>query len=265
MTEADDELTLSVDDRGVATIRLCRPHALNALTSRMSDDLLPSACAQATKDPDVRVVVITGSGRGFCSGADVEARIPEVTSNSDATALERPIGNFATAVWAVPKPVIAAVNGVAAGGGMALAALADFRIVASSAIFVPAFIRRGLMPDSGLTYTLPRIVGTREATRLLMTDTQVDAEEALRLGLADQVVPDDAFSQAVSDFAGVLASGPSVALSFTKRALAQSARSTFSSQLEFESWGQHVCFKTKDFDEGIAAFRDHREPKFTGR
>jgi 2-(1,2-epoxy-1,2-dihydrophenyl)acetyl-CoA isomerase len=265
MTEADDELTFAVDDRGVATIRLCRPHALNALTSRMSDDLLPSACMRATKDPKVRVVVITGSGRGFCSGADVDARIPEVTLNSDSTALERPIGNFAAAVWAIPKPVIAAVNGVAAGGGMALATLADFRIVASSATFVPAFIRRGLMPDSGLTYTLPRIVGTREATRLLMTDVQVDATEALRIGLADQVAPDEVFDQAVSDFAGVLAAGPAVALSFTKRALAQSARSSFSSQLEFESWGQHVCFKTADFEEGIAAFRDHREPKFTGR
>ena len=265
MTEADDELTFSVDERGVATIRLCRPHALNALTSRMADDLLPSACSQATKDPRIRVVVITGSGRGFCSGADVDARLPEVALNSDSTVLERPIGNFAAAVWGIPKPVIAAVNGVAAGGGMALAALADFRIVASSATFVPAFIRRGLMPDSGLTYTLPRIVGTREATRLLMTDTQVDAAEALRLGLADQVVPDEGFEQAVSDFAGVLATGPAVALSFTKRALAQSARSSFASQLEFESWGQHVCFKTADFEEGIAAFRGHREPKFTGR
>lgn len=265
MSDPADELTYTVDGRGIATIRLCRPHALNALTSKMADDLLPGACARATRDPGVRVVVITGSGRGFCAGADVDDRIPELTADTDATALERPIGGYAASVWAITKPVIAAVNGVAAGGGMALATLADFRVVAESARFVPAFLSRGLMPDSGLTFTLPRIIGRAQAYRVLMTGAAIESAEALAIGLADQVVPDDGLASAADEFAAALALGPAVALSFTKRALARSARATFDEQLEFESWGQHVCFKTRDFLEGMAAFKEHRAPKFVGR
>ncbi|WP_433205670.1 enoyl-CoA hydratase/isomerase family protein [Dactylosporangium sp. CS-047395] len=250
---------------GVATIRLDRPEKLNALTSAMADEQLPELCRRATADPAVRVVVLTGTGRAFCSGADLVQRIDEVTTGADATRLEQPLANFVRAVWELPKPVIAAVNGVAAGGGMSLAAVADFRVVAESARFVPAFVRRGLMPDGGLTFTLPLLVGRPAAARILMLGTPVDPATALRLGLADEVAPDAELDKAVAEFAAQLAAGPAVALSFTKRAVQRAAASSLTQQLEFESWGQRVCLGTRDFAEGRAAFAEHRAPQFEGR
>jgi 2-(1,2-epoxy-1,2-dihydrophenyl)acetyl-CoA isomerase len=260
-----DELIYSVDHHGVATIRFNRPAQLNAMTARVADELLPQACAAATNDPAVRVVVLTGTGRAFCAGADIKERIPAVSGRADATILQRPLGAFAESVWRLPKPVIAAVNGVAAGGGMALATAADFRILVDTADFVPAFVRRGMMPDSGITFTLPRIVGPSRALRMLMTGESIGAAEALSVGLADEVVPAADFDKAVDDFAERLAAGPSIALSYVKRALGDSARTTFTGQLEVESWGAMACFRSHDFQEGLAAFAERRQPRFEGQ
>lgn len=252
-------------DGGVATITLARPATLNALTTDMATRLLPELCAEATRDDKVKVVVLTGTGRGFCSGADVAERIPAVVDAVDTTTLERPIGAFVRSVWDIPKPVIAAVNGVAAGGGMSIACAADFRFLAGSATFVASFVRRGLMPDSGLTYLLPKWISRSAALRVLLTGRVVDAAEALRLGLADEVVADGELMTVVGEFAARLADGPAVALSFTKRAVQRSGEQTFEAQLAFESWGQSVCFRTADFAEGITAFQEKRQPRFEGR
>jgi 2-(1,2-epoxy-1,2-dihydrophenyl)acetyl-CoA isomerase len=260
-----DELVYTVDDRGIATIRFNRPAALNAMSARVADELLPQACAAAASDPAVRVVVLTGTGRAFCAGADVKQRIPAVSGRADATTLERPLGAFVEPVWRLPKPVIAAVNGVAAGGGMSLATAADFRIILDSAELVPAVGRRGMMADSGITFTLPRIVGASRALRMLMTGDSISAAEALAVGLADQIAPAAEFGRTVAAFADRLANGPSIALSYIKRALGDSARSTLTAQLEVESWGAMACFRSQDFQEGLAAFAEHRQPIFEGQ
>jgi 2-(1,2-epoxy-1,2-dihydrophenyl)acetyl-CoA isomerase len=249
-------------DGGVAVLRLNRPETLNAFTTKMADETFPALCREMSEDPAVRVVVLTGTGRGFCSGADVRSRLSEL--DGDSASLQRPLGAFVAEAWRIPKPVVAAVNGVAAGGGLSLAAVADFRVAGASARFTPAFIRRGLMPDGGLTHTLPRLVGRAKALELLMTaSATLDAEEALRIGLADRVVPDEELMDAAFDLARGLAAGPPVALSFTKRALQRAG--DYEAQLEFESWGQRVCLRTEDFDEGRRAFTEHREPEFRGR
>jgi 2-(1,2-epoxy-1,2-dihydrophenyl)acetyl-CoA isomerase len=260
-----DEITYEVDKSGVATVTLSRPETLNALTTDMATRLLPQLCAEATADEDVKVVLITGAGRGFCSGADVAERVPTVFKGADTTTLERQVGAFVMPVWSIPKPVVAAVNGVAAGGGMSIACAADFRILARSARFAAAFVRRGLMPDSGLTYLLPKWVARSTALRIMMTGADVSAEEALRIGLADEVVDDELLQSAAHDFAAQLAAGPAVALSFTKRAVQRSDTQDLSAALDFESWGQSACFKTQDFAEGMTAFREKRRPRFEGR
>jgi 2-(1,2-epoxy-1,2-dihydrophenyl)acetyl-CoA isomerase len=265
MTEDTTDIRYELNSSGVAMLTLARPATLNALTTDMATRLLPELCAEVSGDDRVKVVVITGSGRGFCSGADIDERIPAVLNTLDASALERPVGAFILPVWNIPKPVIAAVNGVAAGGGMSIACAADFRFVAESATFVAAFVRRGLMPDSGLTYLLPRLISRSLALRILMTGASVAAEEALRIGLADQVVADDKLLADVHEFAEELAAGPAVALSFTKRAIQRSDESTLATQLDFESWGQSICMKSQDFAEGLSAFTEHRQPRFTGR
>jgi 2-(1,2-epoxy-1,2-dihydrophenyl)acetyl-CoA isomerase len=259
------DVKYELSSTGVATITLSRPDSLNALTTEMATVTLPLLCAQVAEDSDVKVVVITGDGRGFCSGADIGERIPTVVNAADTATLERPIGAFVKPIWDIPKPVIASVNGVAGGGGMSVACAADFRIVADTATFVPAFVRRGLMPDGGLTYLLPKLVSRSYALRVLMTGEGITAVEALERGLADRVVPAEQLVSATTEFADKLAAGPAVALSFTKRAVQRADGLSFASQLEFESWGQMVCFKTDDFAEGIQAFKDHRKPDFKGR
>ena len=262
---SQDDITCDVSEDGVATLTLSRPGTLNALTTEMATRLLPDLCAELSRDDRVKVVVLTGAGRGFCSGADLGERIPAVLAAADAATLERPIGAFVRPVWDLPKPVIAAVNGVAAGGGMSLACAADFRFLADSARFAASFVRRGLMPDSGLTYLLPKLVSRSAALRILMTGATVGSAEALQLGLADRVVPGDELAGAVREFAAQLAAGPAVALSFTKRAVQRADERSLDAQLEFESWGQGVCFKTADFAEGLAAFKEKRDPRFEGR
>jgi len=248
---------------GVRLIRLNRPDRLNALTNEMTTRGLPGACAAAAADPGVRVVMLTGAGRAFCAGADVRERLAG-SSGVRHRPSER-VGEYVAPVVELPKPVIAVVNGVAAGSGFSLAAAADFRFVSSGAWFVASFVRLGLMPDGGLTYTLPQIIGRSRAANVLMTGRSVRADEALELGLADRVLePGQLFDDALA-FATELAAGPPLALAFTKRALSRDYVQGFARQLDFESWGQHACFATDDFTEGVHAFEERRPPSFAGR
>jgi 2-(1,2-epoxy-1,2-dihydrophenyl)acetyl-CoA isomerase len=260
----DDEVLLEHTGSGVAVVTLNRPARLNAVTNLIAETLLPQIFAELATDPAVRAVIITGSGRAFCAGADIRERLTTVRASSDASSLGRRFGEFVLGVWEFPKPVIAVVNGVAAGSGMSLAAAADFRFMADTATFVSGFVRRGIMPDSGLTYTLPRLVGRSKAAHILMTGRSVSAAEALAIGLADVVLPVGEVMAGATELAERLAAGPPVALAFTKRALDRAHTNDFPAQLEFESWGQQTCLGTDDFQEGLRAFADKREPRFAG-
>jgi 2-(1,2-epoxy-1,2-dihydrophenyl)acetyl-CoA isomerase len=260
------EILFDVDADGIATMTFNRPDRLNALSADMADTLIPQMCAQAQRDDAIRVLIVTGAGRGFCAGADVESRLAAVKAGAvPRHILEAPLAAFVLAFRAINKPVIAAVNGVAAGGGMSIALLADFRVASEQARFATAYIKRGLTCDGGMSATLPRLVGMAKAAELLLLGDEVDAHDAERLGMVNRVVAHDALLPSARELARKLAVGPPIALSFMKRALLFAEHHDFEDVMQFESWGQGVCLRTEDCEEGLAAFREKRAPRFTGR
>ena len=246
---------------GVATITLNRPESLNALNAVMRAELL-AALKAAGRDDAVRAVVITGEGRAFCSGADLRGGSGERAFRRVLTAEYHPL---ITAVRELPKPVIAAVNGVAAGAGMSLALACDLVYAADDARFVLAFLRIGLVPDSGLTRTLVRALGRHRAAALIFSGEPLGAAEAQAVGLVDGVVPADQLSAAVRAAAASLASGPTAAIGLAKRAINHAEDALLSESLEMEAALQELAGRSEDHAEGIAAFGEKREPRFLGR
>lgn len=250
-------ILLDIEDQ-IATITLNRPDTLNAMVPQMRHELL-AAVEAANDDEHVRAVVITGAGRGFCSGLDMKAsRSPDsmaekVSPVRDAVVL---------AIRDAGKPYIAAVNGAAAGGGMGIALACDIRIAATSAKFGQTFAKRGLHPDWGGTYFLPRLIGMAKAAELIWSGRVIDAAEALELGIVSSVV-DDVVAEAQS-LAKTFAAGPPVAIQLSKRALYHNQDASLREALEFESYAQNICSRTEDAKEGINAFLEKRAPKFNG-
>jgi enoyl-CoA hydratase/carnithine racemase len=252
---------------GVATLTLNRPDRLNALGGTLRDDLL-DAITRTAADPDVRVMIITGAGKGFCAGGDVKAMNEAKEGGRQRPLLEKiaPLRDRTLlAMRDAPQPIIAAVNGAAAGAGMNLALACDLRIASSAAKFSQAFVKRGLHPDWGGTYFLPRIVGTAKACELIFTGAVIDAVEALRLGIVSQVVAPEELLPTVHGLARAIAAGPPIAIRLAKRALYRNAEADLRSALEFETFAQNACFETEDAREGIRAFVDKRPPVFRGR
>ena len=249
---------------GVRTITLNRPERLNAIDPELAD-ALPRAVDDASRDDDVRVLVITGAGRGFCSGLDISSppRIPDSTRAERLDPLAW-VGRWAIALASCEKPVVAAVNGVAAGAGFGLALAADIRLVASGARLTAGYIRRALSPDAGVSYFLPRLVGASRATEILFTGRDVDAAEAERIGLAAAILPDEAFAEQVAAYAARLAAGPPMAFALTKRLLAASFDATLAGQLEREFAYIKTCFASPDAAEALRAFSEKRKPVFSG-
>ncbi len=244
----------------VLTITLNRPDVLNALNRSVHDGLY-RALEQA-KDPSIRAVVLTGAGRGFCVGQDLQefsAGARDVTGNLRANYHRNVL-----AIRALEKPVIAAVNGPAAGAGMSLALACDVRIAADSASFVPAFINIGLVPDSGGTWLVRRLLGTARAFEWLTTGRKLSAEEARAWGLANEVVAGDDLGHRAHEVATLFAAMPTRAVWQTKRLLDRAEDATFDQQLELEAVTQAELTQTHDFREGVAAFLEKREAKFTG-
>lgn len=263
---ADEGRIDSRVDDGVAWITIDRPTRLNAFVGSMRDDL-HAALGDAGARPDVRAVVITGAGRAFCAGADV-ATMAGLLERGD----ERTFGGFVDAgmrvvrqIRALPCPVIAAVNGVAAGAGASLAAACDLRIAARGASIGFTFNRIGLHPDWGATYFLPRLVGAGRALELVATARMVGSAEAERIGLFDRVVDDDAFADAVAALARELAAGPPGALAAAKRSLARTFESTLEEMLELERRAQLECFAGDEVREGVRAFREKRPADYSAR
>ena len=261
------ETVLYESGGGVATVTLNRPDALNALNSTLVEEL-QKALAEAAGDPEVRCVVITGAGRGFCAGADL-AQLEDAYKAGEPPAL----GDMLRAryhpvilpIVSMEKPVVASVNGVAAGAGASLALACDFRIASDKAKFFQAFVKVGLVPDSGSTYFLPRLVGTAKAAELAMLGEIVGAEEALRIGMVTKVVPADDLEKETRAFADRLASGPTRSYALTKKALRFGAVQDLESALEYEADLQNQIALTADHLEGVKAFMEKREPRFEGR
>ncbi len=254
-------------DEGVATVTFSRPERLNALTFDVYADLRDLLTELPHRD-DVRVVVITGTGRGFCSGGDVHEIIGELLKADPAGLLEftRMTGAVVQRMRELPKPVIAAVNGVAAGAGAVIALAADLRILASSATFAFLFTRVGLAgADMGSAYLLPRVVGLGRASELLLLGDRVDADRALEIGLATRVVDDDVFRANVAELARELADGPALAYGSTKALLTREQDMDLGSAIELEAQTQALLMKTDDHAEFYRAFTEGRKPEWKGR
>jgi 2-(1,2-epoxy-1,2-dihydrophenyl)acetyl-CoA isomerase len=262
---ASADFVLYREEDGVAWITLDRPDRLNAFAGAMRDDLR-AAVERAAESAEARVVVITGAGRGFCAGADVEV-MSGLVARGDAATAESYVDagmRAARAIRDCPKPVIAAVNGVAAGAGASLACACDLRLASDRAPIGFTFNRIGLHPDWGATYFLPRLVGAGRAAELILSARMLDADEAHRIGLFQHVHPHAEFESSVRSYVRELAAKPPLALAAAKRTLSASPDADLAAILEMERDAQMRLFRTADVREGLAAFAGKRTPTFRG-
>lgn len=263
---AYDSLRVDCDDQ-VAVVVLNRPDKLNAIDRHLHGEMM-AACAELRDDDSVRVVIFTGEGRGFCSGADLTGARPNEEDASRGERLDEYnwVGRQALMVYRdLNKPTIAAVNGVAAGAGMGLALACDMRVGCENTRFKTVFIERSLSPDSGLSYFLPRIVGSSRAFDLVFTSRTVNAEESYRLGLLDRLTTADHLMTEAKELAKQIAAWPPVAMQMSKRALQRSLDTTLDDQLQYET--HSIVFARRaphDVAEAAASFRERRPPEFTG-
>lgn len=255
-------------DAGVATLTLNRPDKLNSFTQAMHEEVR-DALRKVGADKSVRVLVLTGAGRGFCAGQDLSDR---AVSNAPGTrpvdlgdSVEKNYAPLVLALRALPMPVICAVNGVAAGAGANLALACDIVLAASSASFVEVFCKLGLIPDTGGTYFLPRLVGTARAMGLAMLGEKLTADKAEQWGLIWKAVPDANLAAETDKLARHFASAPTQGLAFTKQAIHASAHNTLQQQLTLECAMMSELGRTSDYREGVAAFMEKRAPQFTGK
>lgn len=248
-------------NHGVATITMNRPDKLNAFTKQLNDDVR-KAVKQASSDTEVRCIVITGAGRAFCSGQDLS----DVGESADfGEVLRQNYHPMVREIERCEKPIVAAVNGVAAGAGFSLALACDFRIASEKASFVQAFIHVGLVPDAANLYYLPKLIGQAKALELAVLGDKISAETALEYNLLTKLVSSDNWDEVVRAFAGRLASMPTKAIGLIKRSVKAGWDSTLDEYLEKEAYGQRIAGLTEDHQEGVQAFMDKRKPAFQGK
>lgn len=247
---------------GVCTLKLNRPEVFNSFNRKMALDL-QAAIDDCEKDSSVRAIVITGEGKAFCAGQDLAEAVdpegPEMT-----TIVKEHYNPIIERIRNIEKPVIAAVNGVAAGAGANIALACDITIAKKSASFIQAFSKIGLIPDSGGTFFLPRIIGMQKALALMFTGDKVSADQAEQLNMIYRSVEDDIFEEEVLKFAETLASMPTRGLGLTKKAVNESFNNTLTAQLSVEETLQTEAGETYDFREGVNAFLEKRKPVFKG-
>lgn len=250
-------------DGGVLVLTLNRPDVLNAVNEQLALEL-QDALKRADRETGIRCLILTGAGRGFCSGQDLRDRAG-VGEISYGEALRKRYNPIILRLRTMEKPVIAAVNGVAAGAGCSLALAADLRIASDRASFIEVFSRVGLIPDSGSTYLLPRLVGLGKALELAYTADPVDAQTALQLGLVNRIVPHEDLMRQTMELARRLAAGPTKGLGLTKRAMTFALHATLEQALEYEAYIQEIAGHSADHREGVAAFLQKRTPQFKGQ
>lgn len=253
---------------GIVLVTLNRPHRFNAMTTDSFAEV-EDVLAEASQNDDDKVVVFTGAGPAFCAGYDV-GFLP--TAGDDREQLpprSRPRGVYYLSITSniigCTKPTIAAVNGVAAGGGFSFALACDIRIASDQARFSAIWARRGVIPDLGCTYLLPRMVGTGKALELMYTGAVIDAQEALGIGLVNRVVPHQELIPATMELAERIARGPSFSIELTKRLVYRDQEEALLHRTQFEQLVQNRCFETEDAKEGARSFLEHRPPVFKGR
>jgi 2-(1,2-epoxy-1,2-dihydrophenyl)acetyl-CoA isomerase len=255
----DEETTVLYElTDGVATITLNRPQAYNAFTTVMHAELM-AALKRAERDEAARCIVLTGAGKAFCSGQDLKDLAPD---ESFGVLVRERYNPLILKLRGIPKPIVAAVNGVAAGAGMSLALACDLRVAVDTARFVAAFANVGLVPDSGLSYLLPRLIGPARALELCMTGGTLDAATAQAYGMINLVAPAEEFPAAVRQLAERLANGPATAIGLIKRSFELAASATLEQALDYEAQAQQVAGLGPEYAEGLRAFREKRPPKF---
>ncbi|MER3601595.1 MAG: 2-(1,2-epoxy-1,2-dihydrophenyl)acetyl-CoA isomerase [Nitrososphaerota archaeon] len=259
-------LLLYEREGGIAKITLNRPERLNALNEPLLKEL-NQALRQASEDREVRCIVLTGAGRGFCVGADIQ-ELRQKYERGEAVSLGQNLrllfSPLIERIRRAEKPVLALINGPCAGAGLSMALACDVRIASEEARFVIAFTRIGLVPDSGASLLLPLHLGLARSTHLIFTSGQLSAREALELGLVARVVPPEALAQEGMDYARQLASGPTKALAYTKRLLNAAIMPQLAQLFELEAHYQELASRTEDHAEGLRAFFEKREPRFKG-
>ncbi len=251
----------------VATITLNRPDRYNALNETLRQEIFETVQLSNSRG-DVRAVVITGAGRGFCAGGDMKEKAGAKSAddvNPLSNKLEPIRDKIILAIRGSAKPYIAAVNGAAAGGGMGIALACDIRIASKAAKFGQTFSRRGLHPDWGGTYFLPKIVGTAKACELIWSGRMIDAEEANALGIVSQLTDPEDLLATAQEMARSFAAGPPVSIRLSKRAIYRAMEADLRDALEYETYAQNVCLSTDDVKEGVIAFIEKREPRFSGK
>ena len=250
---------------GIATVTLCRPDRLNAFVGHMRRDLA-EALEHVGSERNVRVVILSGAGRAFCAGGDI-AFMAELMQRRDSEEFSRILGAGRRVILAIrqmTKPVIASINGPASGAGFNLALACDLRIAANTATFSQSFAKVGLHPDWGGTYFLPRLVTPNKACEMFFLGENIDAVEALRLGILNQVVAPEELESATLQLAERLRAAPPIALAAAKHAVYMSESSELETMMRYETEAQLRCFDSDDGHEGIRAFLEKREPRFTG-
>ena len=253
-------------EAGIETITLNRPEKLNALNPEMHQ-LLRAALERAAVQPEIRVVLLTGAGRGFCTGQDLAER--DVSAGAAPIDLSVSLGShynpLVRRLRALPKPIICAVNGVAAGAGANIALACDIVIAARSASFIQAFSKIGLVPDAGGSYFLPRLVGTARAMGLALLAEKLEAEQAVQWGLIWKVADDQQLATEANALAQRLASGPTKGYGLLKKAMYASSGNSLDAQLDLERDLQREAGYSEDYREGVTAFKEKREPRFKGK
>ena len=256
---------------GIAILTLNRPETLNAWNAEMSEETA-NAIDEISKDENTRVLVITGSGRGFSSGADVRQELAKMAEGASETSFQRMvqgkpnISTIALLLRRLDKPVIGAINGVAIGAGFSIALACDLRIASEKAKFSMAFIMRGVIPDCGGTFFLPKLIGSAKACELSFTGDMIDAKEAERLGLVNKVVPHEVLMKATEELANKLLNRPPIALKYAKRAIYKGLTEVdLPSHIDYEIAINRICTDTEDFKEGVTSFLEKREAIFKGR